>query len=208
MKVSAVISAKSLSAKKINKAVPSVVIAALPLILGVIFGSIIYFLSDQSIFDSLKTYFLEFATEFSGKNKSEIISGLIVSYIPYVIIMLIFGMCACGTAPIFLVSFLKSAGIGMTATYIYDVYALKGLEYCLLVFYPGKIIAVFAMLVLTHSCYAMSKEISSSVKGKCDSEVRVDRYIVRTLLISSIFAVSSIIEFLTIVCFSELFSFS
>lgn len=207
MKVSAVISAKGLGRKKFNKTISSVVIAALPLILGIIFGSITYFLSDKSIFDSLKTYFLEFATEFSGKNKPEIISGLIVSYIPYVIIMLIFGMCACGAMPIFLVSFFKSAGIGMTATYIYDVYALKGLEYSLLVFYPGKIIAVFAMLILTHSCYAMNNEISSSIKGKCDSPVRVDRYIVRTLLISSIFAVASVVEFLTIICFSELFSF-
>lgn len=206
--MNAVISAKGLRPRNFQKKIPSVVIVALPIAVGIIFGCIIYFFSDQSVFDSLKTYFIKFSTEFSDKNKSEIISGLIVSYLPYVIIMLIFGACAWGTAPVFIMSFLKSAGIGMTATYLYDVYALKGIEYSLLVFYPGKIIAVFAMLALTHSCYSMSRNINMLIKCKGEGAVSLDSYFMRTLLISFIFVISSFVEFLTVTCFSSLFSFN
>lgn len=207
MKVSAVINAKKFSTRQLHK-LPSAFVSFIPIALGLIFGSIIFNFSGDSIFSSLKTYFLSFSTDFSNKSTLEIISGMLLTYLPYFIMMVIFGMCALGTAPVFVLSFFKSAGIAMTATYIYSVYALKGVEYCLLIFYPGKILSLLGMLMLTHSCYFMSTGISRLIKGTGNTEVEIEKYILRSLLIGAIFILSSLVDFLMIKCFSSLFSFS
>lgn len=207
MKVSAVINAKKFSARQLHK-LPSAFASFIPIALGLVFGSIIFNFSEESIFSSLKTYFLTFSTDFSNKSTLEIISGMLLTYVPYFIMMVIFGMCALGTAPVFVLSFFKSAGIAMTATYIYSVYALKGVEYCLLIFYPGKVLSLLGMLMLTHSCYFMSTSISGLIKGKNDAKVEIEKYFLRSLLIGLIFIFSSLIDFLMIKCFSSLFSFS
>lgn len=208
MKVSAVINAKKISANQLRVKLPSVFITFVPIALGLVFGSVIFNLSTDSIFDSLKNYFLSFTTNFSNKSTSETISGMLLTYVPYFVMMLIFGMCATGAAPVFILSFIKSAGIAMTATYIYSEYALKGVEYCLLVFYPGKILSLLGMLMLTHSCYFMSTSINKLIKGKSDTDVEIEKYLLRSLLIGLIFILSSIVDFLMVKCFSSLFSFS
>lgn len=207
MKVSAVINTKRIHPGQLHSKLPTVFISFIPIALGLIFGSLMFNFSDEGIFDSLKNCFLSFATDFTNKNTPEIISGMLLTYLAYFFMMVIFGMCALGTVPVFILSFFKSAGIGMTAAYIYSGYALKGVEYCLLVFYPGKILAMLAMLMLTHSCYYMSGNIRKLIKGSHDTTIEIEKYVLRSALIGSIFILSSLVDFLMLRCFSSLFAF-
>ncbi len=204
LKISAVIAPKKLKNDFKN---PGIVFSFAAIALGLIFGSVLYIFSKNYTYDTLFEYFIRFSTEFSYKNKPEIFSGLIVSNILYVILMLVFGMGALSSPVIFLLSFIKSAGLGMTVTHIFNTYALEGIEYCMLVYFPGKALLLFSMLLLTQSCYWSSREISRAIKGE-DVIVRTDKYILRSVLICLVFVIASLIEFITIICFSSLFSFS
>lgn len=208
MRVSAVINAKKLSLRNFHLALPPVVTAFIPIALGLIFGSIIFNFSGSDILSSFKKYFLSFATDFSNKSTPEIFSGMLLTYLPYFIMMFILGACVMGNAPTLILSFIKSAGIGMTGAYIYSVYALKGVEYCLLIFYPGKILSIFGMLMLTHSSFSMSTNINKLIKSGGEVKIDMNKYIVRSCFIGLIFILGSLVDFITIKCFSSLFSFS
>ena len=208
MRIGAVISAEKfkLSPVKLNN--PSAVISFLIIATGLVFGSLFYTFEGSLLKDELWNFFVSFSSDFSNKNKSEVLSGLLISNLPYICLMTVFGTCAVGTPAVLLLSFLKSAGLGALSSYIYGAYAVKGIEYCLLVFFPGKIIMLFAMLLLTQSCYNLSKDIFSSLKQEGIKKVNIEKYFLRTVLISVIFVISSLIEFLCVTSFSSLFSFS
>ncbi len=205
MKVSAVIAPNKLNFKQQNT---SVLLSFLPIALGLITGSVIYMLCEDYLTGKLWDYFIGFTAEFSHKNGPEIISGLIVSNISYITLMFFFGTGAFGAPIVLMLSFIKSAGLSLTATYIYATYALEGIEYCLLVFFPGKVLMLFSMLLITQSSFATSREVGRIIKGTAESEVRLDRYILRSSLILAIFVLSSLVDFLMIISFSSLFSFS
>ncbi len=205
MKISAVIAPKKLNFKPQNT---SVLLSFLPIALGLVAGSVIYVLCEEYLTGKLWDYFISFATEFSQKNGPEIFSGLIVSNLPYIILMFLFGTCAVGAPIVPMLSFIKSAGLSLTATYIYATYALEGIEYCLLVFFPGKVLLLFAMLLLTQSSFTTSREVNKAIKGIAETQVRLVTYILRSALICAVFILSSLVDFLMIISFSSLFSFS
>ncbi len=208
MKIGAVISAEKLkfSPVKINN--PSALVSFSVIASGLVFGCLFYTFEGSLLKNELWNFFVSFSSDFSNKNKPEILSGLLISNMPYVCLMTVFGTCAVGTPAVFLLSFLKSAGLGALSSYIYSSYALEGIEYCLLIFFPGKIILLFAMLLLTQSCYTLSRDIFSALKQEGIKKVNMEKYFLRTVLITAIFSFSALIEFLCLTSFSSLFSFS
>ena len=85
---------------------------------------------------------------------------------------------------------------------------LKGIEYCLLVLFPGKFIMLFAMILLSQNCLITSNNIRLSARGNKDRVVELDKYILRTVFIAMIILVSSTVDFITIISFSSLFDFT
>lgn len=208
MKVSAVITANKLRSGPVNSGnFNGIIIVFLSLAIGLLSGTVIYALSDESLFASLGEYFISFSTDFSNKNKPEILSGLILSDIPYVLIMLILGTSSLGTVPALLLSFLKSAGIGAVVSHLYTTYSLKGIEYCILMLFPSEALRLFAMLVFTHSCYVTSIKVYKCVKG-VDSDAELNKYFMRSALMFIVFLMASFIRFLTVISFSSLVSFN
>ncbi len=205
MKVSAVIHKPSFSSDNTKK---SALISTIILVAGIISGTVVYMLSKDSVENELRELFLSFFTELSNKNKPEIISGLVMQNLGYFFLMLIFAVCAFGTPAVYFLSFAKALGLGMLTTYIYDAFALKGIEYCLLVFFPGKILLIFAMVLLTQNCYVMSLDINRSLRNKSDGVVEFKNFSLRALLILIIIFLSSFVDFLTVISFSSLFNFS
>lgn len=208
MKINAVISSKKLKLSPLRISDKSAMVSFAVIAAGIIFGAVLYLFQASLFRSELWNYFIRFSVDFSNKNKSEILSGLIISNLPYVVLMIIFGACALGVPAIFILSFFKSAGLGALICYIYNSYALEGIEYCLLVLFPAKVILLFAMLLLTQSCYTLSKDIYLTVKTNSSSEIYIEKYIVRSFLICCIFFISSLTEFFSIISFSSLFSFS
>lgn len=205
MKLSAVIKRPSVSS---NPAKSSAMISASIIIVGITVGTALYVLSEKAIENQLWNYFISFSTDFANKNKPEIFFGLVMQNLAYFSVTLFCALCVFGTPAVFFLSFTKSLGLGMLTTYIYDSFALRGIEYCLLVFFPGKILLIFAMILLTQNCYVMSTDINRSIRNKSEGGVEFRKFTLRGLFILFLIILSSLIDFLTVISFSSLFDFS
>ncbi len=186
----------------------STVISCVPIGAGLLMGCLFCFLFEKHLNEKLFSVFIDFTTNFTNKSSIEIISGIILSIIPYFIIMYFLGTSARGTSAIFLLTFLKSLGLSIVTTYIYFTYELKGIEYCLLVFFPGKILLLFSMLLLTENCFITSKHIQKTIKNKNESKVDLSKYDFRNVFIAIIMLLSCVVEFVLIKAFSTLFVFA
>jgi hypothetical protein len=205
LKVSAVITRPTISLDNTKK---SAILSSLVIVAGLVAGSVIYLLCSEDFTNNLFDYLISFATDFSNKNKPEILSGLVLQNLIYYIAMLIFGTSVIGTPAVLFISFIKAVGLSFLTTYIYGVFALKGIEYCLLVVFPGKFFLLFAMVLLTQNCYCTSTEIIKSLRGNDSRGVNFKKFSVRSLLILLILLIASTIDFLMIISFSSLFDFS
>ena len=205
MKINAVISKPTLKFEFADKIA---VFSAVLIVIGIISGTVIYSVTKNNIVDSICEYFISFITDFSNKNKPEILSGLILSNIPYFIMMLIFGTNVIGTPGVIALTYAKSMGIGLLYTYIYDAYALKGIEFCLLVLLPGKFILILAMILLTQNCYVTSNNIRKSLYNSENRAVSLSKFALRSLIIVTLFVISSIVDYFTLTSFSSLFDFN
>ena len=207
MKISAVIRNPSKDVFNTISENKSSVQSTVIIVLGIISGALLYVINTESLTGDLFKYFISYSMDFAHKSKPEIFSGLLLPDIIYFIIMLILGTCAFGTSAVICISLVNSTGLGMLLTYIYDNFALKGIEYCLMVLLPGKFLLVLAMILLTQNSVVTSKSIRESVYTKNDRVVDFKKYTIRALVILAIILLSTLIDFLAIISFSSLFEF-
>lgn len=205
MKVSAVINKQKFKFSNTNK---SAVISALVIFIGIVSGIVLYKATQTYFEDELSVRFTQYLNEFANKNNPELFSGLLLKDVLYFVLMVIFSLCIYGSGAVFIISCLKSMGLGLLTMYIYDAFALKGVEYCLMVFFPGKFIMIFAMILLTQNCYLNSNSIVKTVKNSGDGVVDLKKFCLRTLVIFLLIIISDIVDYLTVICFSSLFQFA
>ncbi len=205
LKISAVF--PSLNSKMSANKSPYLLLAFCSLLFGLIAGVAVYYFCDELISDTLPKYFLSFSTEFNYKSKPEILSGLAVYNLIYFFALLVLSTSALGAPIILFISFIKSAGLTLVVSHIYAVYALKGIEYCLLVFLPGKAVLLFAMLLYTQLCCKTSTKIASVIRGNYSDDKNIKPYIARVIIVILLFMFSTLMDFLTIISFSSLFAF-
>ena len=203
MKVSAIIKKPGKNAIE-NK---SAIFASLVIIIGIISGVLLYVFNKTEISVKLSESFIKYAAEFSQKNKPEIFSGLIGYDLIFLLVMTILGTCAFGTPALICLSIVSSMGLSMLTAFIYDNFALKGIEYCLMVFLPGKFFLILALILLTQNCVVTSKSIIDSLNSKADRVVDFRKYSLRVLVIAVIIFLSAIVDFITLTGFSSLFDF-
>ena len=205
LKVKAVINKSDFRLNISNK---SAIISSIVILAGIVFGVILYSLSDKSLVLELKEDFVGFVLNLKNKNNPEIFAGLFFQNVIYCLIMIIFSLCVYGTPAVLLISFIKAMGLGLLTTCIYDSFLLKGVEYCLLVFFPGKVFLIFAMILLTQNSYINSNLITVSFKGNSERGGSLKKFALRTLVIIVIITMSNILDCLTSVLFSSLFEFA
>ena len=194
MKVSAVITKPDV---RIDSTKKSALVSGAAVSAGIILGAFLYVFAKDGL-----------TGDFSNKNKPEIISGLIIPNVMYFIAMVIFGTSVIGTPAVYAMSVLKSSGLGLLTAYIYDCFALKGIEYCLLVIFPGKFLLIFAMVLLTQNCSHMSMAIYRCMKNAESRGADIRKFSARSFLILIILLISSLIDFVLLISFSSLFDFS
>ena len=208
MKVSAIITNPNKDLMKTINENKSAVHSALIIISGIVCGVLLYVFNAENLTSDLFEYFISFSMDFSHKSKPEIFSGLILPDLIYLIAMTTLGTCAFGTTCVICLSLINSMGLGMLIAYIYDSFALKGIEYCLIVLLPGKFLLILALILLTQNCAITSKLIKQSAKNKSDRVVDFRKYIIRIFIITTIMFLSALVDFLTVTAFSSLFEFS
>ena len=93
-------------------------------------------------------------------------------------------------------------------SHLYFEYGLKGAEYVFLVLLPGEIVCTFGVLLMTQSCFNLSKFLSKNVKttrGESSEEIR--NFTLKFAVSTVIILISNVITLLTVACFSSLFAF-
>ncbi|MCM1363616.1 MAG: stage II sporulation protein M [Faecalibacterium sp.] len=176
--------------------------------LGIAVGSMLFISNTKYISGELMEFFINFETDFSGKNFAEIFFGFLAANIIYVALTVIFGASSIGELPIALMTLVKSIGIGSLTAYLFSEYGLHGFEYFLLVFFPGKVVLLFAMVMLIQNATLSSHQIRQVIKGISTDYMDIKLYLIRTACILLIFALSCLVDSVAIKLFSPLFSFN
>ena len=173
---------------------------------GIISGTLIYtffLINENPIFD----VFHSFYTDFKDKTDIEAFSGIVVVILLYFFVLFISGSSFMGKYLCVSATFFKAVGIGALISFLYSEYGLKGLEYVLLVFFPGKCILLFAAILMTKNSFDMSNTVKNGMSEKGSIASFVKMYYVKSLLSLIIFIVSATADFLLIKIFSDLFDF-
>lgn len=208
MKVRAVISTGKIKTHDFETGKINLFLVAACMAAGIMSGCATYIIFADVIKGELWNCFIGFSTDFASKTYPEIFSGLLLSNLPYLLIMYLTGTNTKGCYLSLVFTFLKTYGLGLVSTYIFCCFALKGIEYCLLIFFPGKIFLIFAILLLTENCCNMSYKINCVAKQKYSSQTDPTRYNLRTAFVLLIIILSAVIDLIMIICFSSLFNFN
>ena len=177
------------------------------LALALVSGTVLYVVSRDYLTGEIWECFTGFFLDFSSKTKLEVFSGMLLSHLPYLVLTIVFGTCSMGYILVITAAFVKIMGIGMIATYLYSSFGLQGIEYALLIFFPGKFLMIFSMLYLMDICTTNSLYIKSLTKGESIIKNSSNLYTVRTVTAVIVFTFSLLIDCFLAVSFSSLFSF-
>lgn len=210
MKVSAsLFPKKNKKAKTTKKITTDTVLigSALVIGLGLILGVLSYGLNESLFSNELYTYFFEFNYNFANKSFLEISSGILLSNMIYFAVMTVMGTSAVGSYFVMIPTLIKSLGIGTLVCYLYMSYELTGVEYCFLVLFPGKIILLFTMLILTQTSFKMSNEIKNQLNRNTAKKIELKKFFISIVLIFGFFVLSTVIDSLMIYFFGGLFEF-
>lgn len=152
--------------------------------------------------------FVSFFTDFSDKSRLEIFSGLALEGIIYFLALFIAGSNIFGKELTLLLTALKASGITAIISVLYSNYGLKGLEYTLLVFLPGKTVLFFTMLFMTKFCYEFSADLRREKACLKETKAVTGVFAVKSIIALLIMLLSWLTDFLCITVFSGLFSFT
>lgn len=208
MKVSAVIVNPQKKKHLNNITNMPLILSILAILLGFILGTMLYCMFRETLYSDVFSIFISFFTDFTKKSSFEILSGLIISELPYIFLMLLLSFSVIGYPFTLLLTFIKTLAPTLLYSHLYSEYGLKGAEYVFLVLLLGEIVCTFGVLLMTQSCFNLSKFLSENVKttrGESAEEIRsfTLKFAVSTLIILT----SNAITLLTVSCFSSLFIF-
>ncbi|MBQ3136088.1 MAG: stage II sporulation protein M [Clostridia bacterium] len=174
---------------------------------SLIIGSAFYLLSEEYFNAEIKKLFSESLSFMTTGSAFEIFSGIMVLHAVYFIIMTVFGTSSLGYVFILLMTFFKTLSIGLINAFLYSNYGLKGIEYCCLVFFPGKYLILLVMLMLTYFCIKNSMHVKECMRGEYNKERKDNTYPIRLFVIGILLSVSIAVECFLVRNFSQLFSF-
>ncbi len=172
---------------------------------AVISGVAVYTAFTELLNEKINDVFMEHLDYVENTLKSDILYGLIFNCVIYVILLLMFSTSVIGTPYIYAITFIKILGIAVTASHLYFNYGIKGIEYSIIVFMPGKIFLIMATLILIdYSTY-----ISNRIRAKENTfdSLDVKKLSVWLIVLLLIMALSVAVDFFTTSFFSDLFNF-
>lgn len=208
MKVSAVIVKPQKKRHKPHKITPPLIFSFSAVLSAFVSGVLLYCFFKEKLYTGIFEIFISFFTDYTQKSSLEILSGLIISELPYVFMMLIFSFSAIGYPFTLLLTFIKSLAPTLLFSHLYSEYALKGAEYAFLVLLPGEIICLFGVLLMTQGCFTASKQFTDNIKNvKGESTAEIKSFMLKFAVSTLIIIMSKLIMLCTISIFGDLFAF-
>ena len=208
MKVNAFLTKKTAHEKSENYISTPTVFSIIAILTGFVSGALLFCFFKGRLTDDILRLFISFFYDTSGKTNTEILSTMILSVLPYIIIMLILAFDLFGTHLCLIFTFFKSLAPTLLFSFLYNEYGLKGAEYVFLVLAAGEIISVFGILLTCSCCYIMSKIIRNVYFGnKTEFPPEIRNFLLKFTVGISIIIISRFITFLTVTTFRNLFVF-
>jgi len=145
------------------------------------------------------------------RNSSGFLMLFLDSFTPselYLVLCFTFGLCAVGVPLISVLPFIKGFSVGLIGSYIYSVYAVKGVCYCLLIYFPAQIISSALLIYACNEGYYMATDIFSLIQEKpVTSENNAFRlYITRFLILTAFCIAAALCDSLISVLFTRFFN--
>lgn len=172
-------------------------------IIGIIFGVFLY-REEPIVADAVLKKFnsLEEAGSFW-----KVFAASLSSWLPFLILILIFGLCVVGVALIPLSLLLKGMEYGALAGFLYSTYSLSGVVYVLILVIPSSMIAAFALFFMSQDSFRFSLKLLRHIMPEPRGEFlhpHFIKYCKRFFLFLFIIVIAVIIEATLKISFSEI----
>ena len=179
------------------------------LLAGLIFGALAVRTSENEILDRLYTLLQNYLDVKAQQSVWSSFSNTCLKRVLLLLLLYCVGTCAFGAPVLYAVPAVCGTGIGMVGAYMYKAYALKGIGYCALLWYPGEVLFLAAMLLACSVSITMTNVILQSFSSCPDTQEHVLRaYTSRYGVILLLTVGSAIPETLLCSIFSGYFQFS
>lgn len=170
-------------------------------------GTLLYMFAEENIKIEINNCFMKYSLDFASKTKIEIFSGIFLSHLPYIVAMIVFSTSTIGYVFAILVSFSKVMGLGIVSAYLYSSFALKGIEYALLIFFPGKFILIFSVLCIMYLSINKSYCIHKLAIGEHSNKTDGNIFALKIAFSILLFVITALIECFFLSSFCSLFTF-
>ena len=182
----------------------SVVLAFLSVAVGIVAGGVLFTLNQELCANEISGVFARFTESFSTRSDADVMLTMLFTRLIYFAVILVSGTSIAGTGIALIYTVINFSSLSMIASYLYSAHNLQGLEYCLLVFYPGKILYILSSLLVLKNALEYCDTLTHKPIDAINSK---KRYIGTGAVIFAIYTSGIIIDFILIKMFSSLFSF-
>lgn len=181
------------------------------LLIGIFFGAILLKYADSGVIKLINVLFLSDLKKRFSKTLLEVFITSISSTSIFVILSFFIGLSTWGSILSPLIPLTRGICIGLTESYLYSVYGVKGIIFHTMVFLPGIFISSIAVLLMARESMKLSNHFASIIFLKNSSERlhnSVKLYLVRTGCIAIIVIISSAADLVSSLLFSKISSFT
>lgn len=146
----------------------------------------------------------------ASKNNNGFFDIIIISFLSNGLLMLInlfLAFSLIGYPLLIWIPCIKGIGLGAVAGYLYSVYKITGLGYCILTVFPGAIVSTVALIIACNDCCDYSKNaFMKSLRGRGQYEKDETKiFLIRQLIMIGICFVSSFADSVFSIMFSRFF---
>ena len=128
----------------------------------------------------------------------------------FVFLLLAFslGLCAIGIPVISVLPLIKGFSVGITGSFIYSEYSVKGVCYCLLVFFPAQILMSAILIIACNEGFYMSADLFSTLNNSASNEKNLIRMYLTRFGVLLLFTIAvSLLDGALTRLFSSFFAF-
>lgn len=146
----------------------------------------------------------------ASKNQSEFAEIIINSFLSNTLLILVSVFLAfslIGYPLIVWLPCIKGTGLGMFAGYLYSVYKITGLGYCILTVFPGAVVSTVALIISCNdSCDYSKNAFMKSLRGRGQFEKDETKiFLIRQAVMIGVCVLSSVIDSVFTLAFSRFF---
>lgn len=178
-------------------------------IVGLVIGTITIRKSSSALLERLLSLFQDYCIVKSTQSIGVNFCSAVFRHILLLCTVFCTGLCAVGVPFIYLFPLLYGCGVGVIGAYLYKAYALKGIGYCALILYPGRVIMIGALVYACTAAACMSGSLmQTALKKESANSMEMHTYNKKLLLAGAVSAGAALLETALFGIFSRYFQFS